>query len=73
MYTRNNQVAQSWKKGILAKGSNLSTDGQNLYSYQKLIGYTDMGGKKHVIDNGYISKTTSRHVNQAKRVIGKLK
>jgi len=73
MYTRNNQVAQSWKNGIAAKGSNFVTDGQNLYSYKKLIGYTDMDGKKHVIDNGYISKTTTGHVNKAKRVIGKIK
>ena len=70
---KNNDVAKSWAKGNVASGSNYQTDGQNLYSYQKLIGYTDIKGRKHVIDNGYISKTTSRHVNQAKRAIGKLK
>jgi len=71
MYTKNTQVAQSWIKGIAAKGSNFTTDGQNIYSYKKLIGYTDLDGKKHVIDNGYISRTTTAHVNKVKKAVGK--
>ena len=68
----NNDVVQSWRRGKPAKGSNLKTDGSELYSYGLLIGRTKgKTDRKHVIDytgDDAYSKTTSRHVNQAKRV-----
>jgi len=67
----NIDVIKSWKRGKPAKGSNLTTDGSDLYSYGLLIGRTKgKTSRKHAIDytgeNSY-SKTTSRHVNYAKQ------
>ena len=50
----------------------LSTDGQILFSYGLIIGYTNKQGRKVAIDytstGGYMkSQTTSTHVGMAKR------
>ena len=67
---KNQDVVNSWKKGVAANVKNLSTNGSDLYSYGLLIGYTD-GYKKVVKDytkGSSYSVTTSRHVNMAKKV-----
>jgi hypothetical protein len=64
-------VLQAWRDGKKIKSrSNLTTDGQNLYSYNLRIGHTN--GKKKKILKIYTSKTsnfrsmtTSKHVGQA--------
>ena len=68
---KNENVIINWKKGNKAKSKNLKTDGNFLFSYDLLIGYT-MNNKKIVIDftaygNYFISMTTSCHVWRAKR------
>jgi len=70
--TDNNSVVRSWVRGYSADNgrSTLHTDGQNLYSYQLRIGYTDKRGNKVVslynAPNGsFRSMTTSRHVSLA--------
>lgn len=63
-------VVEAWLAGREAEAGNLSTDGQNLYSYALLIGqgkevydYTAKG------ELGFKSQTTSSHVILAKGVL----
>ena len=67
---RNSDVVRAFACGQPARAGNLWTDGRSLYSYKmKIAGlagvvvgdFTSLGG-------GYISMTTSCHVNLAKRV-----
>jgi hypothetical protein len=74
---RNDQVVAAWWWGREAKSGNIRTDGRNLWSYNLLIGkVTDEG--RVVLDRtaggdlGFVSKTTSRHVNLAKRISRRL-
>tara|TARA_R100000700_G_C3092923_1_gene93446 strand:+ start:282 stop:536 length:255 start_codon:yes stop_codon:yes gene_type:complete len=71
------QVALAWYNGIKAKtGKNkrgditFHTDGEKLWSYDLLIGYTEEG-KKIVLDytspDNFYSMTTSHHVGCARR------
>ncbi len=67
---KNENVIINWSEGNKAKSKNLKSDGNLLFSYDLLIGYT-MNNKKIVIDftasaNYFISMTTSRHVSLAK-------
>ena len=71
---RNDEVIQHWKNGKSAKSftGNLSTNGQDLYSYGLMIGYIK-NGKRTVklytaADGNFYSKTTSNHVGKAKTV-----
>ena len=71
--TPNKNVAYNWSNGKLSRSHNgqLSTDGQNLYSYRQLIGITLDNGDKIALNYRsakggiYISQTTSSHVSLA--------
>ena len=71
--TTNKNVAYNWACGKLSRSHNgqLSTDGQNLYSYRQLIGITLDNGDKIALNYRsakgglYISQTTSCHVSLA--------
>lgn len=65
-------VVDEWKRSKPCASGNLRTDGLNLFSYKTKIGFTQ-NGIKLVIDftkekGGFISHTTSVHVNMAKQV-----
>ena len=68
----NKEVVEGWKNGKARNSKHLHTDGENLFSYKLLIGYTEQGGnlcKKIVKDytaEHFISQTTSHHVGIAK-------
>ena len=67
-----NQVAERWVKGMPGKGFNMHTDGQNLWSYNKIIGRTLADGTKQVLNlRGYygVSVSTSKHVGHALRAV----
>jgi len=68
---KNSQVAENWGRNNPASAGNLRTDGENLYSYSLLIGYTTPKGTKVVLDytasGEYQSQTTSCHVGLAAR------
>ena len=69
---KNSDVAESWKHDKSANGSTTTTDGQNIYSYNLRIGYTDENNQKVAIDytttgGSFYSMTTSKHVSYAKR------
>jgi len=66
MCIQNRKVPECWRRGESAQGhGSLRTDGQNLYSYDLKIGYTE-NGEKIVIDyRGCQSVTTSKHVGYA--------
>mgnify|MGYP003116516364 FL=1 len=68
---RNAQVAECWGRNQPASAGNLSTDGDDLYSYGLLIGYTTPKGTKVALDytarGKMISQTTSCHVGLAAR------
>lgn len=62
----NDCIAYRWANGEKAGTGPLHTDGNNLYSYELLIGYTE-GDKKHMIEytspgGKFYSVTTSTHV-----------
>ena len=74
---RNDEVVAAWWWGREASSGQLRTDGLSLWSYDELIGQvTDEG--RVVLDytasgeKGFISHTTSRHVNLAKRIARRL-
>ena len=67
-----NQVAERWVNGQSGKGFNMHTDGQNLWSYNKIIGRTLEDGTKQVLNlRGYygVSVSTSKHVGHAFRAV----
>ena len=71
--TTNRNVTKQWAKGIGAQSHNgqLSTNGEDLYSYNKIIGITLDDGTKVALEyrstkgGHYISNTTSTHVGYA--------
>jgi len=72
---RNDDIVTQWINNLkcIKKHKALSTDGQNLFSYGLLIGYTNPQGHKVAIDRtriggDYRSMTTSTHVGIAKRL-----
>ena len=72
--TTNSNVPSYWTRSQPARSHNgqYSTDGQNLYSYNKRIGLTLHNGDKILLDytapSGHmISVTTSNHVGKARR------
>ena len=61
------EIPAAWKRGERAAASALSTDGDNLFSYNLLIGVTK-GGRKVLFDfrtPNKVSATTSQHVSRA--------
>ena len=68
----NREVVERWRKGKVGNSKHLHTDGENLFSYRLLIGYTEHDDnlcKKIVKDytaEHFISQTTSHHVSIAK-------
>ena len=72
--TTNSNIPRRWTRNQPARSHNgqYSTDGQNLYSYNKRIGLTLHNGDKVLLDytapSGWmISVTTSNHVGKARR------
>lgn len=70
---RNDQVIRAWNNGQQAKSGSMKTDGNRLFSYRLCIGKTDCEGNKVLFDwtatgGGYVSQTTSVHVNKAKQL-----
>ena len=74
--TNNSGVAKAWANNEQARSNNgnYSTDGNKLFSYSTMIGYTSPEGKKVVLDytagtGHFLSMTTSsKHLPPAKRV-----
>ena len=68
---KNAQVAECWGRNQPAHAVNLSTDGDDLYSYNLLIGYTTPKGTKvalnYTASGQFASQTTSCHVGLAAR------
>ena len=68
---KNAQVVENWGRNNPASAGNLRTDGENLYSYNLLIGYTTPKGTKVALDytarGKMVSQTTSCHVGLAAR------
>ena len=70
----NEQVVRAWMRGEPAEAGNLRTDGQSLWSYKLLIGETRAEGRT-IRDYtsgglmGFVSNTTSKHVNLTKRIL----
>ena len=64
-------VIREWAWSNHAGCTNLVTDGERLWSYRELIAFTSDTGRKIVIQKtakasgGFVSVTTSRHVNAA--------
>ena len=70
---KNALVVDNWMNGNCGKGSGLSTDGESLWSYKLLIGFTGDENVKVVKDYTGINKlstATTRHINLAKEVSG---
>lgn len=70
---RNDQVIRAWNNGQQARSGSMKTDGNRLFSYRLCIGKTDCEGNKVLFDwtatgGGYVSQTTSIHVNKAKQL-----
>ena len=72
--TTNSNIPRHWTRNQPARSHNgqYSTDGQNLYSYNKRIGLTLHNGDKVLLDytapSGHmVSMTTSNHVGKARR------
>jgi len=68
---RNCQVAAAWAAGRTASTQHMTTDGDRLWSYNLVIGFTEDDGSKVAIDYTaphFVSMTTSCHVGLAKRV-----
>ena len=71
---KNAQVAKFWHSGVPAssRSGNYRTDGLDLFSYKRKIGFTNGYGQKVVINytnapgGQFVSSTTSNHVNLAK-------
>ena len=71
----NKDDIRAWTWGSVASTANLSTNGNQLYSYQLLIGFTTDRGEKVILDytaesNNSRSSTTSTHIGYAKRTSG---
>ena len=75
MITSNENVARRWSNGQNARNHNnvFTTDGQNLYSYNLLIGFTTPEGRKILLDytartGNFRSMTTSgKHISPTRR------
>ena len=74
MRTDNNGVAKAWANSNVAQnhGNNYRTDGNDLYSYNLLIGFTTKNGHKVLLDytasgGSFQSMTTStKHVSSGR-------
>ena len=61
---KNRDVAQAFVAGRPAASSNYHTDGDRLFSYATVIGWTADDGSK-IVSSGKWSPTTSRHQSLA--------
>ena len=67
----NQQAVLAWVNGHAGHSNHLSSDGENLYSYALLIGFTQPNGFKYVYDytaqgHAFRSMATSHHVGLAR-------
>ncbi len=75
MITSNENVARRWSNGQIARNHNncFRSDGQNLFSYNLLIGFTTPEGRKVLLDytartGNFRSMTTSgKHISPTRR------
>jgi len=73
--TTNGGVAEAWGRSMMAisNNGNYSTDGNRLFSYSTMIGYTSSEGKKVLLDytastGHFLSVTTStKHISPARK------
>lgn len=63
MKTNNVGVINAFMNGVAARSGNMRTDGDKLWSYSTVIGWT-IGAAKRVTSVRY-SQTTTRHTNLA--------
>jgi hypothetical protein len=65
----NRSIVYAWLLGIKKTGNRIWTDGDKLYSYEMMIGYThnyEKVVKLYTAQTGhYLSQTTSTHCNMA--------
>jgi hypothetical protein len=68
----NLDVVKAWQSGVSARSMNMHTDGQNLFSYDLIIGIAEDGELKirDYTGTACISVTTSKHVNMAVKATG---
>lgn len=71
MRLSNKEIPEQWKAGLPARNYNnsFSTDGNYLYSYNKIVGIT-LFNEKVLFDYSkehFISQTTSTHVGYARQ------
>jgi len=69
---KNSTVVDRWLGGRSGHAEHLTSNGNNLWSYNLLIGFTEDDGRKVVLDHtapagSFVSQTTSCHVGLAKR------
>jgi len=67
--TTNEQVVKAWLTGQVAASGHMQTDGENLFSYQLLIGDRYRGVPRiwnYTASGVYRSQTTSCHVGLAR-------
>lgn len=62
-------VINAWYEGKSASTKSLHTDGNKIWSYDLLVGYTDELGNAFLIsynaeNNHFVSSTTSKHLTQ---------
>lgn len=69
---KNSDIIDKWMDGKSFEGDKLSTDGDNLYSYELCIGTTEDGVKivKDFTKESRNSPTTTNHVTLAKEMCG---
>ena len=68
---KNSDVIEKWSNGLPARGSNLSSDGDSLFSYSLKIGsHSDQIIYNYMSSGGgtFRSMTTSQHVSKAKSI-----
>lgn len=74
----NEEVVRHWAIASYpckSGNGNLHTDGGRLWSYNLLIGKTELGSKivlDYMAPNNFVSNTTSHHVSLAKRWADKI-
>ena len=82
---RNRDVVRAWREGRTASNHHMKTDGEKLWSYNLVIGYTlrhhtpysqkvalDYTSERAGHCSAFVSMTTSCHVGLAKRVADKV-
>lgn len=60
------KVAHAWAHGKSAKGGAFSTDGDTLWSYDHVVGYTEAGTGRKIVKDCRYSVTTVKQLGAAK-------